>query len=347
MKPEDYIDLKFWIDECIPKYTVKLKKLFTESKIYPKSINGMPLSPSKMEYFTYFLGEETGVLVYNFVKQFFNKEYAFAYALKKGLLDEAFQFTVESYFISVKAKMKQNHAVAMAKPEYREKLRKASNHELQSRLKKEWFSNPDNKKKAVAAAQTPEVKQKRVEKYKKWINEGGREKLIFAANNPERKEKISKSSKKMWEQARMSCDEEKLTAWYKGRFARNYRLQNYDVNKIEYEFGLLLLDLDIEFVYEPTIPIDEGYVYPDFLIPKYNLIFECYGDFWHGNPRLYAADKILYENVPASVIWLKDENRVANLTKQGYEVHSFWETDILGNKSIVKERIEEILNGHK
>ena len=347
MNPSDYIELKFWIDEGIPKYSTKLKKLYTENKPYPKGNNGMPLSPSKMEYFIYFLGEETAGLVYCFVKPFFSKKHAFTYALKAGLIDEAARSIIESYFVSTELKMKQNHASAVAKPEYREKLRKASNHELQSRMKKEWFSNEANKKKSTDATQTPEAKRKRVEKYKKWINEGGREELLIAANKPERKAKISESSKKMWRQARASGDKEKLATWYKSRFARNYKLQNYDVNKIEYEFGLLLLELGADFVYEPTIPIDEGYVYPDFLIPKYNLIFECYGDFWHGNPRLHSPDRILYENISASVIWLKDEKRTASLTRQGYEVYSFWEADILGNKSVVKERVENILNGYK
>jgi G:T-mismatch repair DNA endonuclease (very short patch repair protein) len=347
MKPENYIELKFWIDEGIPKYSVRLKKVYTEKKPYPKGSNGMPLSTSKVEYFSYFLGEETADLVYKFVKPFFSKQYAFAYALKTGLIDEANRSTVESYFVSVESKMKQNHAIAVAKPEYREKLRKASNHELQSKLKKEWYKNEENRKKIVDAAQTPEAKQKRVAKYKKWINEGGREKLLLAANKPERKAKISERSKKMWEKAKISRDEEKLAAWYKGRFARNYRLQNYDVNKIEYEFGLLLLELDVQFVYEPTIPLEEGCVYPDFLVPKHNLIFECYGDFWHGNPCLYAPDKILYENVTALAIWLKDENRTASLMRQGYKVYPFWEADILGNKSAVKEKVKEILNEYK
>lgn len=344
MKPEEYIELKFWIDENnIPKHSVKLKKAFIENKPYPKGSNGMPLSPSKLEYFNYFLDEETSDLVYNFVKPFFNKQHAFNYALKMGLIDEAVLPIVESYFVSIETKMKKNHAIAMTKPEYREKLKKASNRELQSKLKKEWFRNEDNKKKIIDATQTSEAKEKRIEKYKKWIEEGGREKLLAAANKPERKAKISESSKRMWKQAKTVGDKEKLEAWFKGRFARNYKLQNYNMNKLEYEFGLLLIELNIQFIYEPTILIEGGYVYPDFLLPEYNIIFECYGDFWHGNPQLYSPEKILYENIPVSVIWLKDENRVAKLVKEGYKVYPFWETDILDNKLVVKERIEEIV----
>jgi very-short-patch-repair endonuclease len=33
--------------------------------------------------------------------------------------------------------------------------------------------------------------------------------------------------------------------------------------------------------------------------------------------------------------------------RQGYKVYPFWEADILGNKSAVKEKVKEILNEYK
>ena len=104
--------------------------------------------------------------------------------------------------------------------------------------------------------------------------------------------------------------------------------------------------MGIDFLYEELTKLEEGITYPDFLIAEKKIIFECYGDFWHGNPSIYAPDKILFDNIKASEIWEKDKKRVDNLIQKGYKVYYFWETDILKNKETVIEKIKEIINEH-
>ena len=71
-------------------------------------------------------------------------------------------------------------------------------------------------------------------------------------------------------------------------------------------------------------------------MPKYNLIIEWWGDYWHGH-----KDK-LKNGVPDS----RQKKRMAldisqkkYLLKCGYKLLTFWEHDVIGNKIKVKNKI--------
>jgi len=64
----------------------------------------------------------------------------------------------------------------------------------------------------------------------------------------------------------------------------------------------------------------------DIYIPSINKIIECYGDYWHCNPKKYAPDfynKSIHKN--AKEIWEKDTKRKNILEMSGYVVDIIWE----------------------
>ena len=66
----------------------------------------------------------------------------------------------------------------------------------------------------------------------------------------------------------------------------------------------------------------------DIYIPSQKTIIECYGDYWHMNPKQYDAT---YYNksmkMEAWEIWDYDARRLAHLRSFGYTVDVVWESD--------------------
>ena len=64
----------------------------------------------------------------------------------------------------------------------------------------------------------------------------------------------------------------------------------------------------------------------DIFIPSQNKIVECFGDYWHCNPKKYAPDYYHnYVHMNASEIWHRDAERVKSFQEAGYTVEILWE----------------------
>ena len=66
----------------------------------------------------------------------------------------------------------------------------------------------------------------------------------------------------------------------------------------------------------------------DIYVPSERKIVECYGDYWHCNPKKYNADyynKMVKKT--AQEIWDRDEMRLNQLHSFGYIVEVVWESD--------------------
>jgi G:T-mismatch repair DNA endonuclease (very short patch repair protein) len=73
-------------------------------------------------------------------------------------------------------------------------------------------------------------------------------------------------------------------------------------------------------------------------IPKYNLLIEYNGDYWHCNPKKYEADYYnKKKNKTAKEIWEYDKNKLYLAKKYDYNCIVIWETDYKKNKNIIKE----------
>lgn len=66
----------------------------------------------------------------------------------------------------------------------------------------------------------------------------------------------------------------------------------------------------------------------DFLLDD-GVIIECYGDYWHCNPVVYAGDYV-HKNLhmPASERWNRDRLRCEHLEGMGYRVIVIWEKEV-------------------
>lgn len=73
----------------------------------------------------------------------------------------------------------------------------------------------------------------------------------------------------------------------------------------------------------------------DIYIPSKRQIIECFGDFWHCNPKVYSSDYYhKYVHMNASEIWHRDEERIASFTKAGYTVEIIWENAHPGQNNL-------------
>jgi hypothetical protein len=93
--------------------------------------------------------------------------------------------------------------------------------------------------------------------------------------------------------------------------------------------------------------ISENYMHDkffvDFYLPEYDAIIEVFGDYWHGNPKLYGGN-LLPLNESQIGQQSKDKSRIAYLSKAHKYMIVLWEYDIINNFSECQEIINNIIN---
>lgn len=100
--------------------------------------------------------------------------------------------------------------------------------------------------------------------------------------------------------------------------------KNTWTSSIEFKIRDFLENLAIEYIPHKLISNIKNKYQCDIYIPKYNLIIECDGDYWHKYPYGNDIDKI----------------RTSEMENIGYIVLRLWERDI---KDMTMERFKEIL----
>lgn len=102
--------------------------------------------------------------------------------------------------------------------------------------------------------------------------------------------------------------------------------------KIELKIQGFLEQLQIEYIKHFYMKHIKSHYRCDIFIPSKNLVIECDGRWWHGDPRYYDQ-KALTEKQKEQKI--RDKLRTDQLVQQGYEVIRLWEDDIK-NLDIIK-----------
>ena len=163
-----------------------------------------------------------------------------------------------------------------------------------------------------------------------------------ARKNPELGEKISKGTKGIpkpkpegFGVGRVQSKEtrEKMSNSAVQRILKDP--ENYHTSELEEKFKVILDVLDIEykhFFFAPNI----NKIF-DFYIPKYNLLVEVDGGFYHCNPKIYdrpvcKTQEINIENDKIKTEWAQSNN---------YKLLRFWEDDINNNIKQVKQTLLE------
>jgi very-short-patch-repair endonuclease len=99
-----------------------------------------------------------------------------------------------------------------------------------------------------------------------------------------------------------------------------------------------------DFLVSENIKFEKNYLIKnfrvDFYLNEFNLVIECDGDYWHGNPKFYSIDdydKIQNKNFD------RDKRKEKMLVNDNIDFIRFWEDDIKNNFDNVKNLIWERL----
>lgn len=77
-----------------------------------------------------------------------------------------------------------------------------------------------------------------------------------------------------------------------------------------------------------------------------NQIFEFYGDYWHGNPKIFLADSICKSTKTTfGTLYQKTIDKENQLKDLGYQLTTIWESDFC--KSITKEELANLSNSQR
>jgi G:T-mismatch repair DNA endonuclease (very short patch repair protein) len=147
----------------------------------------------------------------------------------------------------------------------------------------------------------------------------------------------SKNAKKRWD--RMSEPERKkrMIPFIEAGLKANKKSSQ---TKIEVVVGSVLDSLHVQ--HQNNVQI--GAYNVDLLLGN-KIIVECFGDFWHCNPKVYGPE---YQNkslhCAASDKWEKDKKRIEHLESLGYRVLVLWEYDIKRSINTVEEELLDAIN---
>lgn len=144
---------------------------------------------------------------------------------------------------------------------------------------------------------------------KAWQDPIKRRNILAGMNTLARKQKYSEAAKKLWLNPEFRKKMSKL-----GIRISKFQLDVY--NSLDKNKWLL------------EYPIPGTIFTTDIYNPETKEIIECYGDYWHCNPKKYSKDfyhKRAHKS--AKDIWKKDKMREKELQKLGYKMKIIWESD--------------------
>jgi G:T-mismatch repair DNA endonuclease (very short patch repair protein) len=176
---------------------------------------------------------------------------------------------------------------------------------------------------------------------KKYQDVEFQERFKKCANNPTRTEKISIAAKRMWQLARQ-FDHNKIRNMIYSNSRKSFEFNGVQMNSIEFIMASLLNSLSIVYEYETVHTIDKKTYVPDFYIHEYNLVIECFGDYWHANPKIYNKESMIFRH-PACEIYKRDAQKRDLFLSAGYQYVVFWEYDLRNNLELIKQQLCSIL----
>ena len=105
-------------------------------------------------------------------------------------------------------------------------------------------------------------------------------------------------------------------------YAQNF-LDKASQTKIEKIVENILNNNDIKYKKEKRIYFDDSYKKYDFYLKNYNILIECDGDYWHGNPKFFESfNKTQRSNKKND----KFKNKLAK--EKGFNLLRYWEDEI-------------------
>ena len=211
----------------------------------------------------------------------------------------------------------------------------------QTRVNKDHFGDPKNPKRVEKIIQT------RKEKFANGEYDHVIEAVKQNRKDPTLGDKISKGAK--------GVPKPKPEGFGVGRIhsektiekmseAAIERIINHDkihTSKLEKTFEDNILNQINDIVYSKQFYAKPIKAFYDFYLPKYNLIIEVDGDFWHCNPSTIHSEAI-YESQKNNLLRDQEKNKWAK--NNGFDIIRFWENDINDNPNKVIEILKNKLN---
>lgn len=163
-------------------------------------------------------------------------------------------------------------------------------------------------------------------------NSGEKNGMFGKTHTPEAKKKISEKSKELWGEdwfRDLILNNPKRKEWCrKGALARleENKDERYFNTKPEKEFKKILDKNNMKYIHGYSVWDIEHCYQADFYIPKYNLIVEVDGLYWH--------------NYPDGTVL--DEMRTKEMKEKGYNVVRIWENEI--EEDIFWLKVDTMLN---
>lgn len=93
---------------------------------------------------------------------------------------------------------------------------------------------------------------------------------------------------------------------------------------------------NIEYIFQYDL---DGLYYPDFYLPKENIILEVQGDYWHGNPKIYT-NNMLDERQRKHKI--RDRKKFGYYKHKHLKYYELWGADIKSDINNTMKQIKEI-----
>ena len=342
----EYFDIIYSVYKDIPKIKLILKDI-KKVTIIPLLRNNskIPYSGSQLEYYTNYLGNEIGNRVYNERKKLFSKVKLIEwYILEFNPMDREFLLDYKkSIGKKVSASLTKHYnsvdsEITKEKYKIRTELwsKKIGLQNKNRWLDIEWVTAEMSRR--FEANQYERSIASRI----KTMQDPNKKKLFLESmQNPIRKEKISKAAKKMWAEAKLH-DLEKVKRMIYSSKNKQFIHFGIKMNSIEYLIANLLKELNISFLYESVVNLEEYTYVPDFYLPEYNTVIECYGDYWHANPVVYKSSDTIFRT-PVLEIRNRDERKKELFIKYGYNFIYLWESDINNNLNQIKTQLCNIL----
>jgi G:T-mismatch repair DNA endonuclease (very short patch repair protein) len=100
-----------------------------------------------------------------------------------------------------------------------------------------------------------------------------------------------------------------------------------NISKIEMEW-LDYLNIPQEYRHPKKMKIGKQTIKPDAFDPHTNTIYEFYGDYWHGNPKVFSENETNLSNKRSfGELFKNTKQREILLKEAGYNIITIWEND--------------------
>jgi hypothetical protein len=341
----EYFEYSLTFEGDKPKFKIKLLEKYKTGSTTPfRPGTRTPYSGVQKEYYTHYLGNK-GINVWEARKTLcsvFDGWLDFCKRVMK--LNDTDISNLDKYQSSISSKIKEklnthysSPNAILTKEKYKKRTEKWS--KVIGRMNSDKWSDESWKMEEMKRRNESGFYIEVAEKNKLRMGNPDYKKMFLeAVNDPKRIKKISESSKKMWQRFKETHPDEMYNIVNSGA-KKNFELNGYKMNSIEFIIGSLLNSLSIKWEYNKCFTFGKSLYSADFYIPEHNTVVECYGDFWHASPRLFSDGDVIFRKKSVNEIRKKNEKRKKDFVDNDINFLYYWEYDIKNNLETIKKDI--------